>query len=175
MALTGQDRNLLRQCLGHEPGAWNDFIDRYLGLIYHVIQHTAHSAVSFCSRKKPRILPRDRECDCRVRLRLAAAISRQQQPGHVSDGDRSAYLRQRIGQARHRAKPAGDRQRKSRKEWLAQGRALDGLEALEEVGKLLKKLPARERKVVQLHFIEGRSYEEISTELNIPINPSASS
>ena len=29
---------------------------------------------------------------------------------------------------------------------------------------------ARERKVVQLYFIEGRSYEEISTELNIPIN-----
>ena len=42
MALTAQDRNLLRRCLNHESGAWNDFIDRYLGLIYHVIQHTAH-------------------------------------------------------------------------------------------------------------------------------------
>ena len=45
-----------------------------------------------------------------------------------------------------------------------------GLESLEEVEKLLSKLPGREREVVRLHYIEGRSYEEISTELNIPVN-----
>jgi RNA polymerase sigma-70 factor (ECF subfamily) len=45
-----------------------------------------------------------------------------------------------------------------------------GLEALEEVGKLLKKLPMRERNVVRLFYLEGRSYEEISSELNIPVN-----
>jgi RNA polymerase sigma-70 factor (ECF subfamily) len=44
------------------------------------------------------------------------------------------------------------------------------LESLEEVEKLLSKLPGREREVVRLHYIEGRSYEEISTELNIPVN-----
>ena len=42
MALTATDRELLRRCLHHEPGAWNDFVDRFLGLVYHVIQHTAH-------------------------------------------------------------------------------------------------------------------------------------
>src|SRR5436190_3629193 len=36
------ERNLLQRCLAHQPGAWNDFVDRYLGLIYHVIHHTAH-------------------------------------------------------------------------------------------------------------------------------------
>jgi len=45
-----------------------------------------------------------------------------------------------------------------------------GLESLEEVEKLLSKLPGREREVVRLHYIEGRSYEEISAELNIPVN-----
>ena len=45
-----------------------------------------------------------------------------------------------------------------------------GLETLEEVGKLLKRLPNRERAVVRLFYLEGRSYEEISTELNIPVN-----
>ncbi len=45
-----------------------------------------------------------------------------------------------------------------------------GLETLEEVGKLLKKLPSRERTVVRLFYLEGRSYEEISRELNIPVN-----
>src|SRR5262245_36720430 len=45
-----------------------------------------------------------------------------------------------------------------------------GLERLEEVQKLLSRLPNRERKVVGLYYLEGRNYEEISTELNIPVN-----
>src|SRR6516165_12570770 len=42
VALTNLDRDLLKRCLAHQPGAWNDFVDRYLGLIYHVVHHTAH-------------------------------------------------------------------------------------------------------------------------------------
>ena len=42
MALKPVDRDLLKRCLGHQAGAWNDFVDRYLGLVYHVIHHTAH-------------------------------------------------------------------------------------------------------------------------------------
>src|SRR5438874_8020990 len=42
VALTTLDRDLLRRCLAHQPGAWNDFVDRFLGLIYHVVHHTAH-------------------------------------------------------------------------------------------------------------------------------------
>ena len=45
-----------------------------------------------------------------------------------------------------------------------------GLESLEEVQKLLSKLPSREREVVRLYYLEGRTYEEISTELHIPVN-----
>jgi RNA polymerase sigma-70 factor (ECF subfamily) len=45
-----------------------------------------------------------------------------------------------------------------------------GLESLEEVEKLLGRLPAREREVVRLYYVEGRTYEEISTELKLPIN-----
>jgi RNA polymerase sigma-70 factor (ECF subfamily) len=45
-----------------------------------------------------------------------------------------------------------------------------GLESLEEVEKILGKLPSRDREVVRLYYLEGRSYEEISTELNIPVN-----
>jgi len=42
MALTSVDRALLQRCLQHDTGAWNDFVDRFLGLIYHVIHYTAH-------------------------------------------------------------------------------------------------------------------------------------
>jgi RNA polymerase sigma-70 factor (ECF subfamily) len=49
-------------------------------------------------------------------------------------------------------------------------RAGVGLESLEEVQKLLSKLPSKERRVVGMYYLEGRSYEEIATELNIPVN-----
>src|SRR6476661_6385045 len=39
---TAVDRDLLRRCLNREPGSWNDFVDRYLSLIYHAIGYTAH-------------------------------------------------------------------------------------------------------------------------------------
>src|SRR6516225_1447148 len=42
VALTAVDRALLQRCLNHESGAWNDFVDRFLGLIYHVIHHTSY-------------------------------------------------------------------------------------------------------------------------------------
>ena len=42
VALTAVDRSILQRCLTHEPGSWNDFIDRFLGLIYHVVHYTAH-------------------------------------------------------------------------------------------------------------------------------------
>ena len=36
--------------------------------------------------------------------------------------------------------------------------------------KLLKRLPSKEREVVRLFYLEGRTYEEISAALNMPVN-----
>jgi RNA polymerase sigma-70 factor (ECF subfamily) len=44
------------------------------------------------------------------------------------------------------------------------------LESVEEVAKFIKRLPTRERRVVRLFYLEGRSYEEISTALHLPVN-----
>ena len=43
MPLREIDRQLIDRCLRKEPGAWNDFVDRYMGLIYHVIHHVSHA------------------------------------------------------------------------------------------------------------------------------------
>jgi len=34
----------------------------------------------------------------------------------------------------------------------------------------LRRLPAKEREVVRMFYLEGRSYEEISTALHLPVN-----
>ncbi len=162
---------MIRRCLHHEPGAWNDFVDRFLGLVYHVVQHTAHLR-SFPLR------PQDTED-------VAATVL-----VHLVDNDYAA-LRQFRGKSSLAAYLTVIARRVCVQELARRAAARDvqvkhadnvaeepaeaprpkpGLEALEEVGKLLKKLPLRERTVVRLFYLEGRSYEEISTELNIPVN-----
>lgn len=174
MALTAVDRALVQRCLNHQPGAWHDFVDRYLGLIYHVIHHTSHL------RSVP-LQPEDIED-------VAAEIMLQ-----IVTNDYAA-LRQFRGQAslatyltviarrsciHELAKRTGNLEVTvaSKTDGHPGAVAADdrpktevGLESLEEVAKLLRKLPARERQVVRLFYLEGRTYEEISTQLRIPVN-----
>lgn len=43
MSLSDVDRNLLERCLSRQPRAWEDFVDRFTGLVVHVINHSAQS------------------------------------------------------------------------------------------------------------------------------------
>ena len=170
MALTNLDRELLRRCLAKQPGAWNDFVDRYLGLIYHVVQHTAHL------RSMP-LKPEDTEdLGAEVLLQIVAndyAVLRQFR-GNSSLATYLTVISRRIcvhelarrmaAREVHTSHPAPEPV-----EHDSEDRA-SGIERLEEVERLLSKLPTRERSVVRLHYIEGRTYEEISTELNVPVN-----
>ncbi|MGI5831609.1 MAG: hypothetical protein ACOX6D_03645 [Thermoguttaceae bacterium] len=36
------DYPLLKACLESRPGGWKDFVDRFLGLVLHTIDQTAH-------------------------------------------------------------------------------------------------------------------------------------
>jgi RNA polymerase sigma-70 factor (ECF subfamily) len=167
------DRELLKRCLNHEPGSWNEFVDRFLGLVYHVINHASHL------RSVP-LRPEDVEdLAAEVLLQIVAndyAVLRQ----FRKESSLATYLTviaRRIcvqelakrAAAREVQAPV-DGQTLPEPDFEEQPRGVVGLETLEEVAKLLKKLPARERNVVRLFYLEGRSYEEISTQLNIPVN-----
>jgi RNA polymerase sigma-70 factor (ECF subfamily) len=172
VGLIARDRELIRRCLHHEPGAWNDFVDRFLGLVYHVVQHTADM------RSVP-LKPEDKEdLASQVLLHIVendyAALKQFRGKSSLA-----AYLtviarRTCVQQLARRAQAVEAQQRHA----AAQAEDADepprpkkaGLETLEEVGKLLKKLPNRERTVVRLFYLEGRSYEDISSELSIPVN-----
>ena len=172
MALTQLDRDLLKRCLAHEPGAWNDFVDRFLGLVYHVIHHTAHL------RSTP-LRPEDVEdMAAETLLQIVAgdyAVLRQ----FKGNSSLATYLTviarricvhelsRRFASREVQPTPAQGKLEEVEAEDLPR---TPGLESLEEVEKLLSKLPSRERQVVRLHYIEGRSYEEISSELHIPVN-----
>ncbi len=177
VALTNLDRDLLKRCLAHQPGAWNDFVDRFLGLIYHVVHHTAHL------RSAP-LRPEDTEdLAAEVLLQIVAhdyAVLRQFR-GNSSLATYLTVIARRICVHELSRRSAGrEVQPGPAHPDLNEVEADDlprtpGLESLEEVEKLLSKLPGREREVVRLHYIEGRSYEEISTELKFRSTASAPS
>jgi RNA polymerase sigma-70 factor, ECF subfamily len=169
VAFTALDRELLRRCLHHEPGAWNDFVDRYLGLVYHVIQHTAHLR-SFDLR------PEDTE-DLAAQVLLEIVDNDYSVLRHFrGECSLATYLtvvarRTCVEQLARRA-AAREAEIKAGKhvERVDHTRPQAGLESLEEVAKLLRQLPSKERSVVKLYYLEGRSYEEISTLLSMPVN-----
>jgi RNA polymerase sigma-70 factor (ECF subfamily) len=167
------DRALLARCLNHEPGAWNDFVDRYLGLIYHVIHQTAHL------RSVP-LGPEDTEdVAAEILLQMVSgdyAVFRQFR-GQSSLATYLTVIARRIcvheltrRTGLPEAAPRVDGRARVEPKREHPPKAEVGLESLEEVQKILRKLPARERRVVQLFYLEGRTYEEISTELHIPVN-----
>jgi len=166
------DRQLLQRCFAHEPGAWNDFVDRYLGLVYHVIHYTAYL------RSTP-LPPEDVEdVASEVLLQIVAsdyAVLRSFR-GHSSLAAYLTVISRRICvhelTRRHAHRDMHAKTGNGAADHAADDRptASVGLEGLEEVEKLLRKLPAKDRQVVRMFYLEGRTYEEISTELNIPVN-----
>lgn len=166
MALTAADRTLLQRCLNHELGAWNDFVDRYLGLIYHVVHHTAHL------RSVP-LSPEDTEdVVAEVLYQMVAhdyAVFRQFR-GKSSLATYMTVIARRICTHELLKRAATDQPRRPALVREAPPKAQVGLEGLEEVQKILRRLPARERQVVRLFYLEGHSYEEISRALNLPVN-----
>jgi RNA polymerase sigma-70 factor (ECF subfamily) len=169
VSLTNQDRDLLRRCLEHQPGAWNDFVDRFLGLIYHVIRHTAHL------RSVP-LGPEDTEdLAAEVLLQLVAndyAVLRQFR-GKASLATYLTVIARRMcvhELARRSAARGIQPPEQAPPLRVARPPSGQGFDDIEQVENLLGRLPKKERKVVRLHYLEGRSYEEISSALNIPVN-----
>ena len=172
VALTAVDRNLVQRCLNHESGAWNDFVDRFLGLIYHVIHHTAYL------RSLPLHAEDTEDLAAEILLQIVAgdyAVLRQFR-GQSSLATYLSVIARRIC-VHELAQRAAAREVQLKADGAGAAhepeeppKAQIGLENLEEIQKQLKKLPSREREVVRLRYLEGRSYEEISTELNIPVN-----
>ena len=174
MPLTAADRMLWKRCLDHEQGAWREFVDRFLGLIYHVIHHTAHL------RGVP-LRPEDVEdLAAEVLSQLVArdyAVLRQFR-GASSLAAYLAVVARRIcvrkltekaGGGREVPLPDGVAAASPNGEKPAPAGDSD-LENLEEVQQLLTKLPPRDRQVVRMFYIEGRTYDEISEELGMPRN-----
>jgi RNA polymerase sigma-70 factor, ECF subfamily len=169
---TAVDRDLLKKCLNRDPGSWNDFVDRFLSLIYHVIGYTAHL-------RSVRLSPEDVEdIAAEVLLKIVAGDFRilREFRGEASLATYLTVVSRRIciqeiirKQKAKEAVARGDL-RVHAEELEEEPAAQKGVESLDEVEKLLRRLSGKEREIVRLYYLEGRTYEEISTDTNVPVN-----
>ncbi len=165
MALSEFDRNLLQRCIARDPRSWENFVDRFLGLVLHVVNHTAQA-------RSVRLSDQDQE-DLVAEVFLA-----------IVRGD-FAVLRHFRGKSSlatyltvvaRRVVVRELMQRKSVASLLSPDEidAHAGIEKRisdrEEVERLLAGLGQPEAEVVRLYHLEGKSYGEISSQTGMPEN-----
>lgn len=165
---TAVDRDLLKRCLGRAPGSWNDFVDRFLSLIYHVIGYTAHL-------RSTHVSPEDTEdIAAEVLLKIVANDFRvlREFRGASSLATYLTVVSRRIciQELARRQKNRGTTRLEGDEQPDAAPAAQHALESLDAVERLLRALSGKEREIVRLYYLEGRTYEEISTETEVPVN-----
>ena len=157
---------LVTSCLTGEPGAWDRFLNRFGGLFAYVVQRTAEQ----------RHLPwtaADRDdavaeilLEC---LRNDAAVLR----GYAGRSSLSTYLtvvaRRVAVRGLLRSLPERRIVDQPRLQPHADG-ATGRVENRAEVETLLGKLAPDEARLVRLHHLEARSYDEISRLTGMPLN-----
>jgi RNA polymerase sigma-70 factor (ECF subfamily) len=167
------DRQLIDRCLRKDPGAWNDFVDRYLGLIYHVIHHVG-------SARSLALSPEDVE-DVAAEILLGVVdddygvlrrfAGRSSLPTYLTVVARRTAVRELV--RREREARLGHVTAPRSLAALPEDESLDEIEPLvsaEELRRILESIPEREAEVVRLYHLQHLNYRQIGKQLGIPEN-----
>ncbi len=167
MALSDIDRSLLDRCLARKPRAWEDFVDRFTGLVIHVINHTARCRSIMLSAADREDLTAD----------VLLAVIR----------DDFAVLRRFRGKSSLAtyltviSRRVVVRKLVETRAATSLGAAADAVAAdhgsgeqritdREEVEQLMERLDDSEAAVVRMYHLEGKTYQEISGATGMPSN-----
>ncbi len=176
MALSEIDRTLLERCIHRKPRAWEDFVDRFIGLVMHVVNHTARArSIALTSQDREDLvsevfleivkddlaLLRHFRCQSSLatyltvvarRVVVRRILQRKQSTRLAEAGQNTA------GQNTVDQQPSNEVDVEQR------------LANRDEVERLLEQLEGTEADVVRLHYLEGKSYQEISSTVGMPEN-----
>lgn len=158
MALSEIDKNLVDRCLSHKEHAWEDFVDRFMGLVVHVVNHTAQN-------RSMRLSQADRE-DLVSEVFLTLVDNDLAVLRHFrGESSLATYLTvvsrrivvRKLVNAPNQTTPLGE------SDVADDGLAAEArIEDQEEVAQLLETLSGTEADVVRMYHLEGKSYDEIS-------------
>ena len=170
MPLRDIDEKLIDRCLRKEAGAWNDFVDRYMGLIYHVIQHVAYAHSRLLSSEDvediaAEILLKIVDADYAVLKKFKRISSL---PTYLTVVARRICVKQLIKRQREEVLGHTNAHRAAVEEG-----ASDEIEAIlsaEEVERMLEDLSDREAEIVRLYHLKFMNYREIGKQLGLAEN-----
>ncbi len=166
MALSDIDRNLLERCLARKPRAWEDFVDRFTGLVIHVVNHTARCRSIMLSSA-------DRE-DLTADVLLAIvrddlAVLRHFR-GKSSLATYLTVVARRIV-VRKLVESRAATSLGAAADAVADGASSEQrMTDREEVEQLMEQLDDSEAAVVRMYHLEGKTYQEISRTTGMPTN-----
>ncbi|MEZ6050529.1 MAG: sigma-70 family RNA polymerase sigma factor [Planctomycetaceae bacterium] len=172
MALTDLDRKLLKRCLSQTPGAWEDFVDRFIGLFVHVINHTAHARSvvigtadidDLCSEIFLTLLKDDFAILRNFRGESSLAT-------YLTVIARRVVVREIVRRRRSEAFGHVNARQAHVDAVRSNGTDIERVETVEDVQSMLSGLPSHEADVIRQFHLEGKSYREISGALGIPEN-----
>jgi RNA polymerase sigma-70 factor (ECF subfamily) len=170
--LSDFDRRLLDRCLGHEPGAWREFVDRYMGLIYHVVHHVAHARsvtlrpedVEDIASQIFLVIVKD---DYRVlrQFRRTAAL-----PTYLAVIARRVCIKELITRKREAELGHVTASRAAIADGDETSDEIEPIASADEVERMLQELPEREAEVVRLYHLKYLTYRQIAKQVGIPEN-----
>jgi RNA polymerase sigma-70 factor, ECF subfamily len=169
VGLSEIDKTLLERCLQRRPRAWEDFVDRFMGLVIHLVNHTAQA-------RSIRISPADRDDLCAEVFLAILQNDFGLLRNFRSQCSLATYLtvvaRRIVVRELLRSQPPA-----VLNEAVASQEAVDVQQAVEqrlgnqeEVARLLGGLQGTEAEVVRLFHLEGKTYHEISDRVGMPEN-----
>ncbi len=167
MSLSDIDSQLLEHCLAGSPRAWKNFVDRFLGLVIHVADHTA-----ICRSLRLQEAVRD-DLVSEVFLVFVAndyaALRRFQR--NCSLATYLSVIARRVIVRRLFAMQAdvgnsGEYLDRVAKDDLGSSRFEDA----DEVNQLMLRLDPQEAQVVRMYHLEGMSYEQIGRAIGLNEN-----
>jgi RNA polymerase sigma-70 factor, ECF subfamily len=169
VALADIDRELLQHCLAHEANSWASFVDRFLGLVIHVINHTALT-------RSIKLEPADVE-DLASEVFLAVlsedyAVLRRFR-GESSLATYLTVIARRVvvrELLKFRNLTSIHDNHVAPSQTATTDTVADDLLNREEVEQLLTQLDEADARIVRMHYLEGKTYDEISSSTGIPSN-----
>jgi RNA polymerase sigma-70 factor, ECF subfamily len=164
------DNKLIDRCLRRESGAWNDFVDRYMGLIYHVIQHVAYARSRQLSSEDvediaAEILLKIVDGDYAVLKKFKRISSL---PTYLTVIARRICVKQLIKRQREEVLGHANAHRASVDDG-ASGE-VEAILSADEVERMLEDLSDREAEIIRLYHLKFMNYREIGKQLGLPEN-----
>ncbi len=165
------DRRILDRCLRRQPGAWEEFVDRFIAVFIHVIRQTAHNRSvdlssadieDLCSEIFLTLLKNDfavlRHFKGKSSLATYLAVVARRVVV-------KSLIQKKKGEALgHLTMSSATAQR------ITSGGTTSHSVDLDEVRNLMNHLPPNEAAILKLFYLDGLSYQEISGRLNINEN-----